>query len=138
VLQAQLRKVGIDLQIQQMEWAAVLQAQRDRNFDLNLTFNTNRPDPDTYLGVAHSKFSQNWGRYSNPKMDELLEKARSSFNVQERKTLYADIQRLFATELPYLYLYVIKNYEPSRLHVKGYTPMASGYRLALKETWVDK
>ncbi len=54
VLQAQLKKVGIDLQIQQMEWAAVLQAQRDGNFDLNLTFNTNRPDPDTYLSVAHN------------------------------------------------------------------------------------
>ena len=138
VLQAQLRKVGIDLQIQQMEWAAVLQAQRDRNFDLNLTFNTNRPDPDTYLSVAHSKFSQNWGKYSNPQMDELLEKGRSTFNVDERKKIYADVQKLFATELPYLYLYVIKNYEPARLHVKGYTPMSSGYRLALKETWVDK
>lgn len=138
VMQAQLKKVGIDLQIQQLEWAAVLQAQRDRNFDLNLTFNTNRPDPDTYLSVAHSKFSGNWGKYSNPKMDELIEKGRSTFDMGQRKQTYADIQKLFATELPYLFLFVIKNYEPTRQHVKGYTPMASGYRLALKETWVDK
>jgi peptide/nickel transport system substrate-binding protein len=138
VLQAQLKKVGIDLQIQQMEWAAVLQAQRDRNFDLNLTFNTNRPDPDTYLSVAHSQFSQNWGKYNNPKMDELIEKGRATFNVDERKKIYGDIQKLFGTELPYLFLYVIKNYEPTRQQVKGYIPMSSGYRLALKETWVDK
>jgi ABC-type transport system substrate-binding protein len=58
--------------------------------------------------------------------------------VTDRKKIYADVQRLFATELPYLFLFVIKNYEPTRQHVKGYTPMASGYRLALKETWVDK
>ena len=138
VLQAQLKKVGIDLQIQQMEWAAVLQAQRDGNFDLNLTFNTNRPDPDTYLSVAHSKFGQNWGKYANPKMDELLDKGRVTTDLAQRKQIYADAQKLFATELPYLYLYVIKNYEPSRQHVKGYVPMASGYRLALKETWLDK
>ncbi|MFN8525043.1 MAG: ABC transporter substrate-binding protein [Chloroflexota bacterium] len=138
VLQAQLKKVGIDLQVQQMEWAAVLQAQRDKNFDLNLTFNTNRPDPDTYLSVAHSKFSQNWGAYANPKMDELIEKGRTTTDLAQRKQVYSDIQKLFATELPYLYLYVIKNYEPARLHVKGYTPMASGYRLALKETWIEK
>jgi peptide/nickel transport system substrate-binding protein len=138
VLQAQLKKVGIELTVQQMEWAAVLQAQRDFNFDLNLTFNTNRPDPDTYLGVAHSKFSQNWGRYNNPKMDELLDKGRTTTDLAERKKVYAEAQKLFATELPYLYLYVIKNYEPARPHVKGYVPMASGYRLALKETWVDK
>jgi peptide/nickel transport system substrate-binding protein len=138
VLQAQLKKVGIDLQIQQMEWAAVLQAQRDGNFDLNLTFNTNRPDPDTYLSVAHSTFGQNWGKYANPKMDELLDKGRTTTDLAQRKQIYAEAQKLFATELPYLYLYVIKNYEPSRLHVKGFTPMASGYRLSLKETWLDK
>jgi peptide/nickel transport system substrate-binding protein len=138
VLQAQLKKVGIDLQIQQMEWAAVLQAQRDGTFDLNLTFNTNRPDPDTYLSVAHSTSGSNWGKYSNPKMDELIDKGRTTTDLAERKKIYADVQKLFATELPYLFLYVIKNYEPARLHVKGYTPMASGYRLALKETWLDK
>jgi len=138
VLQAQLKKVGIDLQIQQMEWAAVLQAQRDGTFDLNLTFNTNRPDPDTYLSVAHSKSGSNWGKYANPKMDELIDKGRVTTDLAERKKVYGDIQKLFATELPYLFLYVIKNYEPSRQHVKGYVPMASGYRLALKETWLDK
>jgi peptide/nickel transport system substrate-binding protein len=138
VLQAQLKKVGIDLQIQQLEWAAVLQAQRDKNFDLNLTFNTNRPDPDVYLSIAHSKSSTNWGSYSNPKMDELIDKGRVTTNLDERKAIYADIQRLFANELPYLFLYVIKNFNPARTHVKGFVPMASNYRLSLKETWVEK
>jgi peptide/nickel transport system substrate-binding protein len=138
VLQSQWKKVGIDLQLQQMEWAAVLKAQQDRTFDLNITFNTNRPDPDTYLSVAHSKFVQNWGKYSNPQMDELIEKGRSTTDLAARKQIYADVQRLFATEVPSLYLYVIKNYEPARSYVRGYVPMSSGYRLALKETWLDK
>jgi peptide/nickel transport system substrate-binding protein len=138
VLQSQLKRVGIELEVVQMEWAAVLKAQRDRNFDLNLTFNTNRPDPDTYLSVAHSQFSVNWGSYANPKMDELLERGRATLDLAERKKIYAEVQRLFAVELPYLFLYVIKNYEPARPHVKGYTPMASSYRLALKETWLDR
>ncbi len=138
VLQNQWKKVGIDLQLQQMEWAAVLKAQQDATFDLNITFNTNRPDPDTYLSVGHSKFVQNWGKYSNPKMDELIEKGRSTTDLATRKQIYADVQRLFATEVPSLYLYVIKNYEPARAYVRGYVPMASGYRLALKETWLDK
>jgi peptide/nickel transport system substrate-binding protein len=138
VLQAQLKKVGIELTVQQLEWAAVLKAQQDNAFDLNLTFNTNRPDPDIYVSIAHSKFGQNWAKYSSPRMDELIEKGRSTTNLEERKKIYAEIQRLFAIEVPVLFLYVIKNYEPARPHVKGYVPMASGYRLALKETWVDK
>jgi peptide/nickel transport system substrate-binding protein len=139
VLQAQLKKVGVNLEIQKMpDFPAVLQAQRDGTFDLNLTFNTNRPDPDTYLSVAHSKSSTNWGKFSSPKMDELIDKGRTTTDLAERKKIYADIQRLFDAEAPFLFLYVIKNYEPARLHVKGYTPMSSGYRLSLKETWVDK
>ena len=138
MLQAQWKKVGIDLQLQQMEWAAVLKAQQDASFDLNITFNTNRPDPDTYLSVGHSKFVQNWSKYSNPKMDELIEKGRTTTDLATRKQIYADVQRLFATEVPSLYLYVIKNYEPARPYVRGYVPMSSGYRLALKETWLDK
>ncbi len=138
VLQDQWKKVGIDLQLQQMEWAAVLKAQQDGTFDLNITFNTNRPDPDTYLSVGHSKFVQNWGHYSNPKMDELIEKGRSTTDLATRQQIYADVQRLFAMEVPSLYLYVIKNYEPARSYVRGYVPMSSGYRLALKETWLDK
>jgi peptide/nickel transport system substrate-binding protein len=138
VLQSQWKKVGIDLQLQQLEWAAVLKAQQDGTFDLNLTFNTNRPDPDTYLSVGHSKFVQNWGKYNNPQMDALIEKGRSTTDLATRKQVYADVQRLFATEVPSLYLYVIKNYEPARSYVRGYIPMSSGYRLALKETWLDK
>jgi peptide/nickel transport system substrate-binding protein len=138
VLQSQWKKVGIDLQVQQMEWAAVLKAQQDGTFDLNLTFSTNRPDPDLYLSVGHSKFVQNWGKYSNPQMDALIEKGRSTTDLAARKQIYADVQRLFATEQPSLYLYVIKNYEPARDYVRGYVPMSSGYRLALKETWLDK
>jgi peptide/nickel transport system substrate-binding protein len=138
VLQDQWKRVGIDLQLQQMEWAAVLKAQQEGTFDLNITFNTNRPDPDTYLSVGHSKFVQNWGHYSNPQMDTLIEKGRTTTELATRKQIYADVQRLFATEVPSLYLYVIKNYEPARSYVRGYVPMASGYRLALKETWLDK
>ena len=134
VLQSQLKKVGITLEVKQMEWAAVLQAQRDGNFDLNVTFNTNRPDPDTYLSVADTKSSTNWGKYSNPKMDELLLKGRTTLDPAQRKQIYADVQRLFDTDPPYLFFYVIKNYVPAKPSVKGYVPMASGYQLALKET----
>jgi peptide/nickel transport system substrate-binding protein len=139
VLQAQLKKVGINLQIDRKpDFPAVLQAQRDGTFDLNLTFNTNRPDPDTYLSVAHSTSSTNWGKYSNPKMDELIDKGRATIDPDQRKQIYGDIQRLFDADMPFLFLYVINNYEPATMKVKNYTPMASGYRLSVKETWVDK
>ncbi|MBI3979535.1 MAG: hypothetical protein HY331_15235 [Chloroflexi bacterium] len=138
VVQSQLKRVGIDIEIKQYEWAAFLKAQADGDFDLNVGFHTNRPDPDSYLGFAPTNGAFNYGKYSSPKMDELMEKARTTTELAERKKLYADIQRLYALELPWLFYYVIKSFDPARAHVKGYTPMASSYRLALKETWVEK
>lgn len=138
VLQSQWKKVGVDLQLQQMEWAAVLKSQQDGTFDLNITFNTNRPDPDTYVGVAETGSPSNFGKYTNAKMDDLIRRGRSTADIAARQQIYNDVQRLFASEVPNLYLYVIKNYEPARMYVQGYVPMASGYRLALKETWLNK
>jgi peptide/nickel transport system substrate-binding protein len=137
-MQAQLGEVGINLTIRQLEFAALLDNQRSGDYDLNLSFNTNRPDPDIYLSPAHSESSANFSGYSNPAMDDLLDRGRATFDLEERKSIYAEAQKLFTTEVPILFTYVIKNYEPAGPAVKGYTPMASGYRLALKETWLDR
>lgn len=137
VMQAQLKKVGIDLTIQQLEFAALLKNQTSGDFDMSLSFNTNRPDPDTYLSPARSGVSANVGKYTNQQMDKLIDQGRATTDVEARKKVYADAQKLFASEVPILFTYVIKNYEPARPRVKGYVPMSSGYRLSLKETWLS-
>ncbi|MEG0644967.1 MAG: glutathione ABC transporter substrate-binding protein, partial [Cetobacterium sp.] len=42
--------------------------------------------------------------YSNPKVDELLVKGRSSVNPEERKTYYYEIQDIVQEEVPVLTL----------------------------------
>jgi peptide/nickel transport system substrate-binding protein len=138
VMQAQLKKIGIDLSIQQLEFAALLKNQTTGDFDMSLSFNTNRPDPDTYISPARSGVSANVGKYSNAQMDQLIDQGRATTDLEARKKVYADAQKLFASEVPILFTYVIKNYEPTRPRVKGYVPMASGYRLSLKETWISQ
>ena len=88
--------------------------------------------------LADSKGSVNFGKYVNAQMDELLQKGRTTLDVAERKKIYNDAQRLHDSEPSTLFLYVIKNYTPARNAVKGYVPMASGYQLPLKDTWVDR
>ena len=138
VLQTQLKKINIELEILPTENAAYLQAQREGNFDMMTGFMTGRPDPDTYMLLADSKGSVNFGKYVNAQMDELLQKGRTTLDVAERKKIYNDAQRLHDSDPSTLFLYVIKNYTPARNAVKGYVPMASGYQLPLKDTWVDR
>ena len=63
-------------------------------------------DPDQY-DIWHSSKTKekefNFISYSNPEVDELLEKGRRTFNIEERKKAYFRIQEILAEELPYLF-----------------------------------
>jgi len=65
-------------------------------------------DPDPYP-LWHStqakEGGQNYGGWSNPRADELMEEARSITDVEKRKALYREFQDIFAEELPGLLLY---------------------------------
>ena len=60
-------------------------------------------DPDsTAYGVLHSTSPRNWGRYKSVEMDALLDAGRVASDVAARKTIYAEVQRLFRKEVPFL------------------------------------
>ena len=52
-------------------------------------------DPtDRWLRTAHSEGAENWGRYANAEVDELVERMRGSFAVAERQRLAREVQEL--------------------------------------------
>ena len=139
MMQAQLKKVNIDVDVKVMEAGALLQTQRDLSFDLLLTFNSGRPDPHQYIGtIMRTGEAQNYGKYSNPKVDELISKGLQTLDTNERKQIYNEAQRIYANDVPYYHMYVINSFEPARKEVKGYIPQASQYRPSLRRVWLDK
>ena len=81
-----------------------------------------RPDPDQYLYVMlHStgKQAKRMG-YSNPKMDELMDKQRSVTDLGKRRKLFREISSLMnedAVYVPYHYSSDFKGHLPT---VKGF------------------
>lgn len=60
-----------------------------------------RADPDGMVAeVVHSKGFYNAGHVENPQLDDMIAKARESYNTQERKRLYQEIEKYLATN-PY-------------------------------------
>ncbi len=43
--------------------------------------------------------------YINPEVDQLLEAGRQTYDVEERKEIYAEIQQILNEDLPYIFLY---------------------------------
>ena len=53
---------------------------------------------------AFPPLSNNWGFYSNPQVDSVIEKARTTFDSQERDKALAELHTLVVDEAPFLFV----------------------------------
>jgi len=82
------------------------------------------PDKQLYR-TFHSQGWTNKFNFSNGKVDELLEKGRTTTGYQARKEIYNEIQRILVEESPFLFLYSPNNLYASQKAVKGFVPMSN-------------
>lgn len=71
-------------------------------------------DPDQYTLWHSTQTSSNISKYSNARIDKLLEEGRTIVNIEERKKIYFDLQRFLLEDLPAIFLYYPKYYHISR------------------------
>jgi peptide/nickel transport system substrate-binding protein len=114
VLQQQLRDVGIALDIRTYEFATFFSDITRGAYQLHtLRWVGGNEDPDIFEYVFHSaKFSPNGANrtyYANPRVDALIDQARSELDQNARKQIYAEIQRILAEDLPYINLWYFEN-----------------------------
>jgi len=114
VLQQQLREVQIQLDIRTLEFATFFSDVTHGQFQMHsLRWIGGNEDPDIFEYAFHSdKFTPNGANrcfYSNPRVDALIDKARTEMNQNKRKQLYGEIQRILAEDLPYINLWYLDN-----------------------------
>lgn len=62
-------------------------------------------DPDQYSFWHTSQTATNISKFSNPKIDKLLEDGRTELNFENRRKIYLDFQRFLAEDSPAIFLY---------------------------------
>jgi len=109
VIQEQVARVGIALDIRSYEWATFYEDLKAGRFQMAVSNWTEIGDPDVYRLRFHSRarppFGFNRGGYDNPKVDRLLERGAAALDEGERRRVYAEIQRILAIDLPYVNLW---------------------------------
>jgi peptide/nickel transport system substrate-binding protein len=111
IYKEELARAGIELNIRQMEWASLLERVNNRDFDSVLMGWSMPPDPDPYQ-VWHSSQAEagsNYIGFDNAEADEIIEKARESFDRQERSRLYHRFHEIVHEEQPYTFLLAPKS-----------------------------
>ena len=102
IMQQQVARVGIDLELIPSERTVYLQQQVDGTFHLQGIGMSGYPDPSNYLyPTFHSTGSKNYGKVNNPELDALIEKQQSILNEDERIEAVQAIDRDWRSK--YLY-----------------------------------
>lgn len=134
LLQSDLEKVGVTLNIKTYAWPTFLDLVTSGKHDFGLvSWTPDYPDPDYNLWYfAHSSSKGpgfNLAFYENPEVDALLEEARTSTDEDLRENNYKEIQNTMAEEVPYIFVAQPQIQAPVRSWVKGYelNPMNTWY-----------
>ena len=101
------RTLGVDVEIQQVEWATFLQdLHRNRLQAFSLAWQADYPDPHTFVDVLFRTGSSiNNTNYSNLEVDALLEQANVEADPARRIELYQEAEEMIVEDAAWLPLW---------------------------------
>jgi peptide/nickel transport system substrate-binding protein len=127
VIQSMVNEAGFDLKIKAMEFASSLQAAYAGDFQAYLIGWSGRADPDGNMWqMLHTGGTFNYGRYTNPDVDKVLDDARTVAAVDQRRALYAKVWAQERTDLPLIYLWTGKNIVGMKKALTGFQQVQDG------------
>ncbi|MGE8329228.1 ABC transporter substrate-binding protein [Pseudomonas urmiensis] len=125
MLQADLAKIGIKLDIRVMEWAEMLRRAKNGEADMVSTgWAGDNGDPDNFLSPLLScdaaKSGENYARWCNPKFQQLITRAREVIDNDERASLYFKALAVYDEDQPWISMAHPKMFTAMRENVEGY------------------
>jgi oligopeptide transport system substrate-binding protein len=129
ILEMWKQMLGVEVEIQQVEWATYLEDLEDQKFQAyaGLGWEADYPDPQDFLDILfHTESGINHGAYSNLAVDAILEEARTEPDVPRRVELYHQAEQLIVDDAAWVPMWFTgERYRLVKPNVGGYvmTPM---------------
>lgn len=135
VVQAMANQAGFAVRLNVQEQGQFIQDWKNKNFQAFASLNGGSVDPDGYFYRTFlSDGSTNVYNYSNPGLDELLNRARTETDQAARKALYDQAQRMLACEGPIAHLAYAQLTTAASPRVQGFDVIANRSLRALRGT----
>lgn len=139
VIQAQLAKIGVKVNIQALEWSVYLPDFVGKKYVATIIGESGQGDPDDYLfSPFSSKSNSNFTNFGDPALDKLLDEGRVTGNQDKRKAIYDKAQARILELSPMVFLFHSAQYEGIATYVKGFDHFPNTSYLGLRTTWLDK
>lgn len=121
--QAFLMAIGVKANVRVGEYGASNDAIAAGEADMFLQawVTTPQGDPGAVLEtLLRSEGGANAGRYSNPKLDQLLADGRTTFELNERKAIYHEVQQIIAADAALIPVFHTTQVNVARPGLTGY------------------
>jgi peptide/nickel transport system substrate-binding protein len=106
VVREQLKKIGIDMKIQQVDVSVWFDRFSKGNYQITSAYQERTIDPDNFYSlVLKSGAAINATGYSNPKADALIAQAASETNQAKRKALYTKLRKIVFDDVPLIFVH---------------------------------
>jgi len=139
VIAAQLKKVGITAEIENVEYAVWIKRWLAHDFDLTMNTTPGYGDPDTaFFRALHSTKGQNWNSWSVPEVDRLLEQGRRTMDQRKRKEIYDRAQLLILENVPQLWLFSSEAIDVTQAFVRGFQQHPTTLLYGFEDVWLDR
>lgn len=139
VAKQQLKEIGIEVEVLQQEDSIFFDSLGKKDFEMSVVGWVGFVDPDEFLyNIFHTGEVWNQQAYSNPEVDELLEKGRTVMNEAERKEIYDQAQALIAEDAPMVFLYANQQASAITDGVKDFDVNPTVTTISLENTWLDR
>jgi peptide/nickel transport system substrate-binding protein len=142
LLQAQLKKVGINITLRPQERQEAINRRRAGNFVLSGVGKALDPDAESYLfQVFYPKAGNNYGGVDDPKLTGLITAQRREGDPKKRQALIQEAVRYVNAEQYWgLALYYKTHYEFWHPYLKDYFPQYWGRFIPypIESVWLDK
>lgn len=144
-LTAMFKEVGVDCDIRPMQQTEFVSTHRSGDYEFStMVVICAQPELDsnlTYMYMTGAPYNR--ARYSNPKVDELLQQQRVAFtNIPERQRITRQIMEILHEDVPIIPLYYQWDTHITQPWVKGWDNAAdpnTGFAWqALSDVWIDK
>jgi len=115
------KTLGADVSLINQEWKSYLASEQQGNFDVSRNgWIADYNETASMVGLMESTNASNYGKYTNPAYDKLMQESRVAPDVATRQKLYGEAEELLAKDMPIAPIYQYVSGRLVKPYVGGY------------------
>jgi peptide/nickel transport system substrate-binding protein len=141
-VQDDLRKVGIEVEIQALEWSSFLETKNKEGSDWDMFLGAWRATIEPHIMYtiwAEENIPQlNSVAYVNKEVEALFDEAGKTYDTEFRREKYQEAQRIISEDSPYIFLFYNKSWSGQNNRIRGIEPTALGIGWNIEDWYIEE